>query len=607
MKLEYLKNLSKGRKIAVLISFFLIFIFIISIKIITLVEAGGGGGGGGGAGGAGGCFLPGTKIQTSNGYKPIENITENDLVLSYNESSKKLVYSKVTKTFQHDVDEYLIINDKIKVTPNHPLYINGKWTEAGSLKIGDYLMDENKNQVKVLSIKNVKEPVKVYNLEINNTNNYFAENILAHNKACASCGSGTTGEPGAPSPTCGGHTEYDGGCGLCGVLRRDVTCSQSCSPSCSTSCSGKGGCTTTCTTSCSCVCSTGGWYCVNQGVCSPGQVYNDGACSNCGTWQLVCQSNCQWGSSWSCVNQGACSPGQTQDLGSCGNCGTLQQTCAGNCQWGGTSCVNQGPCSPGQTQCVNGKYQTCGSGCNWQDSGTNADGDSLDAQCGDSQCDNSPGVFDSTKTATETNCADGLDNDCDGLTDCNDSDCDGSIAGTVKNQDDQPVLSADVSAKKDTTTVKSATTNSQGSYAISTINCGTYNLIASHPDYAPQTKSNVVVNPQQQTIVDFSLALGTSCEADCTYASDNIIHAACDGKNGCTFYDAISKAACDNSQPGWVRDYNESHYVTCASGSPQPKVEIAASVSCSSGTLVKVTRIVVYNGKPVKLVVAACG
>jgi len=75
----------------------------------------------------------------------------------------------------------------------------------------------------------------------------------------------------------------------------------------------------------------------------------------------------------------------------------------------------------------------------------------------------------------------------------------------------------------------------------------------------------------------------------------------------CSCGACASKAACDNSQPGWVRDYNATYYVTCASGSPQPKIEIEASVSCESGTLIKVIRIVVYNGKPVKLVVAVCG
>ncbi len=413
---------------------------------------------------------------------------------------------------------------------------------------------------------------------------------------------------------------------------------------------------------------TGSYQCVGQGSCSPGQAQYDGGCGNCGTLRSDCAGNCQWGGwycvgenpnygqacgscggkiqcngacsistpsnygqscgncgtidcSGNCVNQGVCSPGQTetqtQNCGG-GSCGTQSstRTCTSSCGWGGwsswSSCTlkSGNACFDGQTQCSNGRYQSC-SNCAWQNSGTNADGDAKDKECGDSLCDNAAGVYDSTKTATETNCADGLDNDCDGKTDCNDNDCDGSITGTVKNHDNQLISSADVSAKKDLTTIKSSTTNQQGNYLISPINCGAYNLVASHPDYAPQTKTNIVVNPFQQTTANFdgesSLVFGTSCEADCTFASDSIIHASCDNKNGCTFYDSIAKAACDNSQPGWVRDYDASHYVTCASGSPQPKVEIEASVSCSSGTLVKVTRIVVYNGKPVKLVVATCG
>ncbi|MBI2660210.1 carboxypeptidase regulatory-like domain-containing protein [Candidatus Woesearchaeota archaeon] len=296
----------------------------------------------------------------------------------------------------------------------------------------------------------------------------------------------------------------------------------------------------------------------------PSCVPNQGQQCNCGP--------CGCGGTIQC--NGACSgsnPTPSNYGQSCGNCGTIN--CAGQC-------VNQGPCSPGSTQCSGSRYQSCNSGCQWQNSGTNADNDAKDLQCGDSICDNSANVYDDTRTPTENACTDSLD-----------------------------------SAKKDLTPIKSSTTNSQGSYSIANINCGTYNLVASHPGHAPQTKSNVPVNPQQQTISNFggpgesgsSLVLGTSCEPDCTYASDNLVHASCDGKNGCTFFDSISKAACDNSQPGWFREYNSTHFITCASGSPQPNIEILASVSCTSGTLVKITRIVVYNGKPVKLVVTACG
>ena len=206
----------------------------------------------------------------------------------------------------------------------------------------------------------------------------------------------------------------------------------------------------------------------------------------------------------------------------------------------------------------------------------------------------------------EIECNNGIDDDLDNFIDCEDTDCNGWVNGTVKNQDGQYVSLADINVKKGTTIAGTAITSQQGDYSVG-VKCGTYSAAASHPDYAPQTKTNVIVPGRSNALVDFSMVLGTSCESDCTFAADNLVHASCDGKNGCTFYDSVSKAACDLSQPGWHRDYNSTHYVVCASGSPQPKIEIKAIVSCSSGTIVKVTRIVVYNGKPVRLVVAMCG
>ena len=94
---------------------------------------------------------------------------------------------------------------------------------------------------------------------------------------------------------------------------------------------------------------------------------------------------------------------------------------------------NSCACTPGQTQCSGTKYQTCASSCQWQNSGTDADQDGVDLQCGDSLCDNSPGIRDSTKTATETACSDELDNDCDGKADSADSDCAQPLCGAGQN------------------------------------------------------------------------------------------------------------------------------------------------------------------------------
>ncbi|MBI2652314.1 carboxypeptidase regulatory-like domain-containing protein [Candidatus Woesearchaeota archaeon] len=194
----------------------------------------------------------------------------------------------------------------------------------------------------------------------------------------------------------------------------------------------------------------------------------------------------------------------------------------------------------------------------------------------------------------------------------------GSITGTVKNQDNQPLAPADVLLKRDLTTVSSTTTRQQpppppqGTYIFTGVNCGAYNLVASYPNYVPKTVS-ISLASGQQLIQDFVLTLGTTCERDCTFANDNIVHASCDGINGCSFCDISpeiherAKTVCDNSQVGWIRDYDAANYVECPSGCPQVKTETQATVTCSSGTLVKMYRIITYNGKPVKLVVAVCG
>ena len=130
------------------------------------------------------CFLSGTKILIYGGsYKNIEDVKEGDYVVSFNLKTGRIVDGLVKKKFVHDYDgEYLIINGKIKVTPNHPLFVNEKWVEAGKIKVGDKLLYKNGSEVNIVSITVARGKIKVYNLEVGATGNYFAEDVLVHNK-----------------------------------------------------------------------------------------------------------------------------------------------------------------------------------------------------------------------------------------------------------------------------------------------------------------------------------------------------------------------------------------------------------------------------------------
>jgi hypothetical protein len=70
--------------------------------------------------GTGGCFISTTKVDNKN----ISEVQTGDMVSSYNKDKKIIEKSEVIETFKHkDNSGYLIINGRIKATPNHPFYI----------------------------------------------------------------------------------------------------------------------------------------------------------------------------------------------------------------------------------------------------------------------------------------------------------------------------------------------------------------------------------------------------------------------------------------------------------------------------------------------------
>ena len=132
----------------------------------------------------GGCFAEGTKVLMSDGStKNIEDVKVGDYVLTKeNEKSDKLVKAKVLTT-QKAVDPgYIIINGNLKVTPDHVVWSNGVWKEAGSVQQGDYMVDKDGNKVYVSTIEWQRGSFNVYNLGIDKYHTYFADGYWVHNQ-----------------------------------------------------------------------------------------------------------------------------------------------------------------------------------------------------------------------------------------------------------------------------------------------------------------------------------------------------------------------------------------------------------------------------------------
>ena len=139
------------------------------------------------------CFVAGTEIILDNGFvKDIENIEVGELILTYNEDTKKHESGTVGELKQHEVDSVIEITldgdtDEftiIKTTEEHPFYVIDKgWVKASELRISDSCLKvEGKSSI-ITNIRYLNESHTVYNLlSVSDNNNFYANGILVHNK-----------------------------------------------------------------------------------------------------------------------------------------------------------------------------------------------------------------------------------------------------------------------------------------------------------------------------------------------------------------------------------------------------------------------------------------
>ena len=135
------------------------------------------------------CFTGDTLVAAENGQIRIDEIEVGDRVWAYDIFTGDTALKEVTKVYVHEVDEILHLHTScgdIDTTTNHPFYVIDKgWVAAGDLAIGDevYLIDGSTAFITGSDIEKLNEPIKVYNLEVEDFNTYFVGDVpvLVHN------------------------------------------------------------------------------------------------------------------------------------------------------------------------------------------------------------------------------------------------------------------------------------------------------------------------------------------------------------------------------------------------------------------------------------------
>ena len=135
-------------------------------------------------GGGGGCFLAGTQIRMSDGsLKNIEDVQVGDAIITRSsDTTNELVSDMVTKTLRHVVSEYLTINKKLRVTPIHRIFVNNTWQQAKDIQVGDMLLFENGDFIKVTSVERNTGQYLVFNLTTEKMHTFFADGFYVHNE-----------------------------------------------------------------------------------------------------------------------------------------------------------------------------------------------------------------------------------------------------------------------------------------------------------------------------------------------------------------------------------------------------------------------------------------
>ncbi len=136
-----------------------------------------------------GCFLPDSEILKSDGArKLISSVRRGDELLAYSPEGG-IVHTRVREVIRHRVDEYFMLKTAhitLRVTAEHPFYTgNGTFRTLETLQTGDAIFawdGQALSKQRIVSLEKVHARVRVFNLQTDHPNTFFAAGVAVHNK-----------------------------------------------------------------------------------------------------------------------------------------------------------------------------------------------------------------------------------------------------------------------------------------------------------------------------------------------------------------------------------------------------------------------------------------
>ena len=136
-----------------------------------------------------GCFLPDTPILRADRTRvAISAVRVGDKLLAFDDRGA-IVTATVRNVLIHDVEEYLVVRTdqiELRVTAEHPFYVgDGTFKTLEALRIGDAVIafdGHGFSPQRIVGVERIRKRTRVYNLQTDAPNTFFANGIAVHNK-----------------------------------------------------------------------------------------------------------------------------------------------------------------------------------------------------------------------------------------------------------------------------------------------------------------------------------------------------------------------------------------------------------------------------------------
>lgn len=133
-------------------------------------------------------FPAGTLVGTPKGLVPIEQIRENDLIISRNKVTNSFEPKPVVvcgKKTVHQLIKLTVGNAQMLASPEQRFYLfaEKKWVFAKDLKPGQFLLQNRGSYSAITALEKIDRDVETYELSIQDCHNFCAseQEVVAHN------------------------------------------------------------------------------------------------------------------------------------------------------------------------------------------------------------------------------------------------------------------------------------------------------------------------------------------------------------------------------------------------------------------------------------------